>query len=129
MPAFETRDLYQKAVLWQASGSRDRYTRVKVTAPVQIDVRWNDKQSLVMDKDGNTVAVDATAIVYVNVSIDSILWLIPDLDTFELDPTFQPTSGLMQVKVDNSTPDIKNRGRRQDLGMIRYSEVFPEVVS
>lgn len=117
-------DLNDRAVLWAASSVVNQYGQYIVSpTPVELKVRWVAKQSSMLDHQGNTVAVDATAIVDQDVTLGSIMWLggLRDLPT----PTNVPTSGLMVVKMFNKTGDLKNRNFRRKVGLMRSNDVLP----
>lgn len=120
MPGPERRDRLQKAVLWARSGT-DAYGQPKVSAAVEVMVRWNDKQRLVLDAQGNTVAMDATALILQDIDIGSILRLgaLADLPA--------SPDNLMEVKVFNSTPDLKARNYQKEVGLVRWSNTLPVV--
>ena len=122
MPALETRDRKQDAVLWQRSGY-DKHGQATVEQPVALKVRWEDKFVEVLDPKGNTIGVDATAVVDRNVSVGSIMWL-GCLD--KLGPGASP-QGLMEVKAFNSTPDIRNRAQRRTVGLMRFRDKLPTI--
>ncbi len=129
--------LKQHAVLWPFSGY-DRYGQPIVDFPVQICVRWLDKRREVLDPKGNTVALDATAVVDRRIQQGSWLWKgsLEDwyngvitgnryqVGTAPGAPAYQLGSAafdneLMEVKTYDETPDIKARHAFRTVGMIR----------
>ncbi len=123
MPAVESMDRPHDALLFLATG-KDRYGKILVSiTPVELRVRWNDKQRRVLDRQGNTIAVDATAIVDRDIPLGSILWRGGIDDLPGTSPI--PTSGLMEVKLSNSVDDLKGRVTRYDVAMIRATDTLP----
>lgn len=122
MPALESMDLYQTAVVWPAQGF-DPYSEVKVGDPYETQVRWNDAQAEALDPQGNTVALDATVIVDVDIPIESIMFLgeIADYNAV----AGQPGVKLMQVKTFNNVYDLKCRFQRRQAGLMRYRASLP----
>ena len=116
----ESSDLHQKAVLYTLS-DRDNYGRVTLNAGKEISVRWENKQSEVLDSQGVSIATDT--VVYVNQDIDigSILWLGKKID---LPST--PTE-LKQVISSQKIPDVKNRAFRRRLMLMKYSDDLPDL--
>ena len=125
MPAPELSYLLQTAVLWSAAGIGD-YGQPTISNPTEIRVRWNDVQSEALDPQGNTITVDASAIVNRDVSIGSILWL-GTLTNWVGTGSNDQNGKLMQVKTFNSTPDLKNRVARREVGLIRLRDTLPSV--
>lgn len=124
MPALETMDLHDLVVLWSATTAVNQFGQYVVSAtPVELNGRWVGRQSSMLDHQGNTVAVDATVIVAVDIALGSILWLgglrkLPDPDNV-------PKSNLMVVKMFNSTNDLKGRNTRRKVGLMRYNDKLP----
>ncbi len=63
---------FQKAVLWTFAGY-DGHGDVKVSAAVEVDVRWEERRSETLDVNGNSIAVDATAVVGQEISVGSVM--------------------------------------------------------
>lgn len=118
MPNPESTHRKQKAVLRAASGFDD-YGEAKVTAAVEIDVRWENRRDEVLDANGNTIGVDATVVVNQDIAIGSIMWL-GLLKNFSA-----PFTNLMEVVTFNKVPDIKGRKFRRVVNLIRYSDQIP----
>lgn len=118
MPAQETICRHQKAVLWAANGFDD-YGEPKVDAAAEITVRWEEGLREAVDPNGNTIAVDAVAVVDQDIVVGSIMWLglKDDLAT--------PPVGLKQVVSFSKIPDVKGRVFRRTVGLIRYSNELP----
>lgn len=120
MPNVKTLSRPQKAVLWSANGTDDR-GRVKVDAPVELDVRWTEKQGEALDAQGNTIRTDVTVVVGQDVVVGSIMWL--GLLVTALAAT--PTSGLKQAVANDKIPDLKGRSFYRTVSLIRYGDTLP----
>lgn len=79
-----------------------------------------------MDPAKNTITVDATATVMMPIPMDSLMWLgqLKDLAGTS-GPLDQTPDGLMMVKAQNYTVDIKNRVTFRSVGMLRYHGTLP----
>lgn len=118
MPALEVHDCHQDAVLWVRTG-QNRYGRPITANPVGVKVRWIWTKKEVTDSTGNTVAIDAVAVVKQSIAIGSLMWLgkLADLPT--------PPVDVMQVISAPETSDIKNRFVRRTVNLARYSDSLP----
>ena len=117
MPAPEVSDRYQDAVLWPANGW-DNHGRPTVGTPCGIKVRWLTKRSRVQDAQGNTLMLDATAIVGQRITVGSRMWL-GDLDDWLGVGSGGTDNELMEVKAYNETPDLKGRFTQKTVGLMR----------
>ena len=129
MPALEDHDLREKALLWRAI-SDDPFGQKKVGARVEIDVRWLDKQTEMMDPHNNSVLMDGTIIVDQNhvIPIGSLLWYGTEDEWATGTGSSETTDGhpmIVEVKAVNSTPDFKARNYRRTLGFLRYKGAVP----
>jgi hypothetical protein len=120
MPSLEVKDCKQRAVLWALSGYGDDGQH-RFSAPAEVRVRWTDKQSQVVDKDGNNVALDATVVVLQVIAIGSLMWL-GTLDDWYATGSGGVGTGLMIVKTTDFSTDIKNRATRRTVGLQRYKD-------
>ena len=122
MPAFEVRDLFQRAVLWPFLGQFDEHGQhmVSLEAVDEIPVRWNDVHKEALDRDGNSVAINAEVVVQQPVPIGSNLWLGRLIDLPR--PGLLPPSNVMVVISTTKTPDMKNRNQRQTLSLMRLKD-------
>lgn len=120
MPPQETTSRHQKAVLWAANGF-DNNGEVKIDAAVEVDVRWEEKQTESLDPTGNTIRSDATVVVDQDIVIGSIMWkgILDDVTT--------PPVDLWQVINFSDIPDVKGRVDRRLALLIRYSNELPEL--
>ena len=122
MPAIETADRHQTAMLWPASGQGD-YGKHKVTAPIQIKVRWEDRQSETVDSQGNTIGTNATVVVDRVIAVGSIMWL------GKKDDLADPPVNLKEVVDYSAIPDVKGRKTRRVVKLVRHSNKLPAITS
>lgn len=125
MPALETLDRTQPAVLWPARGVNDQ-GEILVADPVSLMVRWVQKRRETQDSSGNPVALDATAVVDRQIEIGSLMWLghlkdLPPGTSFTGDDAIE----LMQVQSYNFALDLKGRFTRHSVGLMRYRQALP----
>lgn len=120
MPAFERRDRYQTAVLWEATGAFDDYANALVGSPVQIQLKWKDEHTESVGPDGQTVTLDATAIVDRLIPIGSRLWPGTLAEWYGQPGSGGDDSGVRVVKTYKIAVDIKARNRRYSLGLMRW---------
>ena len=129
MPALETYDRWQTAVYWAWAGTSAVDGDPQVSAPVDLQVRWGERQGVMKNAQGVDVATDAQIVVGQDVVENSIMWLGglamwrgtgSDADT---DDTL-----LMKVVAFNKTPDIKGRMYYRTAGLVWFRDALPEVV-
>jgi len=120
MPSPETVNRHQKAVLWAANGY-DTYGDIKVSANVEIDVRWEEKRREILDPQGNSITIEAEIVVDRDITIGSIMWLGNKVDLAT------PPVDLKQVVAFNKTPDIKGLNYRRTVSVIRFSNELPTI--
>jgi hypothetical protein len=134
MPAFETMDLYGRALLWEFRRWNDAAEPVVAADPEEIAVRWVNKKYEVLNAKTQTQALDAQVVTDRFVPLESIIWHAPDPTVSALEQWNGTGSGsanarddeLMQVKVFNSSDDVKGRFLRTTLGCMRYGSNLPE---
>ncbi len=118
MPAPETFERRQAAVLWAATGV-DAYGVPSVTPynPIEIRVRWVGSSSEMLDPNGNVISVDSTAKVDRDIAIGSLMWLggLEDLSG----TSGAPPEDCMYVKAQNFTKDMKIRWTHRTVGLMR----------
>ena len=135
MPPIEVRDCPQDAVLWPILGYNDEGQAVVSDEPIALNavegrgVRWLQKRREALDAQGNTVLLDATAIVERRIDPGSNMWLgsigdLPPGTSFqgELDE-------LHYVATYKETPDIKGREVRRTVGLVRFRDALPTQAS
>jgi hypothetical protein len=114
---------HQKAVLWAYhSNGNQGETRVVSTA-VELDVRWEEKQTERLDPQNKPIATDYDVVVDRDVAIGSILWF-GELD----DWTLASATDYRQVVTSEKVTDLRGRNPRRVLGLIRYTDELPERV-
>jgi hypothetical protein len=122
MPFQEVAFLEQTALLWAASGV-DRYGQVTVLPPVEIPVRWLTKRREVLDAKGNTIALDAQAVVRQRIAVGSHLWLGNLVQWYGTGTgSSLADEELMEVKTYDETPDLKDRGVFRIVGLMRLHQ-------
>ena len=142
MPPLERTDLLDSAVVWpmlSRGGYRgiplqqpyDPYGEpIVVAVPRQIDVRWVGKQTRMLDKDGNAIALDATMVLdeeSAEVPVGSIVYHGALEDIAGTGSFTSPENELYQIKMFSTTPDIKNRNNRRTAGLMRFRDAMPAV--
>lgn len=122
MPRLQARRRHQKALLWAASATdvSDAGAR-KVSAAIEIDVRWEDVQTEITDSQGNVISVVAKVIVDQDVTIGSIMWL----GTHET--VADPPVDLKKVVAFSNIPDVKGRSFRKKVMLARFSNTLPTI--
>lgn len=116
----------QDAVLWSRAGIDDA-GEATVSAPVEIRVRWVDRQMEALDVRGETIALDALVVTDQAIIIGSILRQGTIEDYEDLADDAEGTE-LYQVVTERTTPDVKGRISRRTYGLIRWRDSLPEVV-
>lgn len=121
MPGPEFRDRFQPAVLWPAQFPAvvDDYGVIQVGAPVQIQVRWEDKRKEQQLPDGSTVTLDAQVKVWQDVNIGSHLWLGTLSQWYGIGSAGDDGEVRVVMSV-NQVPDPKNRWQGFMLGVMRW---------
>src|SRR5665213_596757 len=122
MPSTTIRWLYQRAVLFPFVGVYDAFGQPTLGVPVEIPVRWITKRREILDKHGNTIALDASADVAQTIKVDSVIWL-GTLANWNGTGSGLPDTELMMVKSYDETPDGKGRSLKRNIGMMRYRNV------
>lgn len=123
MPRLQARRRHQKALLWAASATdvTDAGAR-KVSAAIEINVRWEDVQTEITDSQGNVISVVAKVVMDRDVTLGSIMWL----GTFET--VASPPVNLKKVVAFSDIPDIKGRSFRKTIMLSRFSNTLPTIV-
>ncbi len=122
MPALETFDCVDDAVVWFLSGT-DVNGNPVVEYPRRAKVRWVDRKTSAGDPQSNRISIDATIAcdACLNIPVDSIAWhgrldQIPGTS----DPP-EPTSDLYQVKTYTAARDVNGRVCRREYGLQRFN--------
>lgn len=123
MPNLESDFLEQKALLWAASATEvnDKGQR-KISAAVEMDVRWENMQIEGPDGQGNIVSITAKVVVDRDIAIGSIMWL------GTLETVASPPVDLKKVVNFSSIPDIKGQNYRRTVSLTRFSNTLPTLV-
>ena len=128
MPAPERILRYQTALLWEFSGY-DKYGQPTVSAPVEIQVRWNTKRREVVDAKGFIIAYDASAVVDQVIAVGSLMWLGTLEDWNDAGTGSGSTSisadDVFECKNFTLTPDLKNRFSQKTVDLMRYRKLPP----
>lgn len=125
MPPLESMDRKEKGVLWVRTGTSPTGGAIVSATPEEIDVRWVNAQTEVLDPHGNRVALDGTAVTDRMIPIGSILWQGSLDDITGTGSAAYPTSGLLEVKMSSSIKDIKGRNTKYSAGFLKYNDVIP----
>lgn len=123
MPAPETSHRFQPAVLWPVIGF-DSYGQFTVGPPEEIRVRWTNSRQETLDPKGNVIALDATAVVDMEIGVGSKMWL-GELSAWYGTGSGVQQDGLMEVKTISIAPDVKNRFVMRTLGLMLYKDDLP----
>lgn len=129
MPAIETLDREQYAILWLYTGV-DQYGEEQFGLPSVARVRWIQKRSKVTDAKGNTTTLDGQVISNVMIPLRSAMWLgangnsNPITQYSALQNSGATDRQVMRVETANYTPDIKNRNTRYEIGLMRYKDAI-----
>lgn len=120
MVRLETASLKQKATLWPAGTESTSAGQKKVTAAVEIDVRWEDKEDDALDPKGEVIRIDATAIVKQDIEVGSLMWLGRKRD-------WSAGVTLSEVVSFSKIPTIKGGRFRRVAGLRRFSDTLPPI--
>lgn len=126
MPALETMDRNQKAVLWRAKDETfDVHGQPKVEAPVEIEVRWVWHSKLMAGPEGKPITVDATVVVgEIDVPLGSAMWEGELADWYGTGSQFGDDA-VMEVVASNYTEAILGRHVRRTLGVAYSKDGLP----
>lgn len=121
MPAPETNDLLDSAILWRKSDTKDDYNRPVLRPYEEVMVNFSLKRRQSTDAKGTVISYDATAITEETYPIDSILW-VGELKNMPASPT-----PLYVIKGWDETNDVKNRETKHRAVLMRYTDTLPTV--
>jgi len=119
MVYIETMGRKQKATYWAAGTTYTDTGQLKITASIEISVRWEDKEQEALDGQGNTIRMDAVVVVDRDIGVGSLMWLGEKADWIAA------TGGLYEVVSFSKVPNLKGTRFRRVVGLIRYSESLP----
>lgn len=124
MPAPWLRWNRQTALLWTRTGTDSYGQPTTVTDPVELSprtrtgVRWNVKRSEILDAQGNSVSLDAQAMVDREIEIGSYMWL-GTLNDWIDSGSDSSDQEIHEVKVCDVMRDIKGRAIAHTVGLMR----------
>lgn len=95
--------LNQTATYWAPSSAKDRYGRLTYSSPVTLKVRWEDRNELFLDTDGNERR--SVSRVYTRYGVEEGGYLYLGTST-QSDPTNQ--SGALQIRAIRYSPSLAN---------------------
>lgn len=131
MPGIEQPYPSRKALLWTAQGV-DNYGQYKRSIEaIELDVEWLDRKSESLDAQGNSISLDATVGVGIEIAVGSTMWkgsirdLVDSLLGTGTDETLQPASNLMFVATYEENHDIKGRNVARSVGLKKLSSLMP----
>jgi hypothetical protein len=122
MVYIETMRRKEKVTLWVVGTETTSTARKKVVTPVQIKVRWTEKESEALSPDGEKIRLDVTAVVAQAVPVGSIMARCEKAD-------YDGTQDLYEVVVNPQTHNLKQTRKRRVAGLIRYSGSLPPIES
>lgn len=121
MVKIETTRRRQYAVLWAAGTTYTEIGRKKVQRAVQVEVRWEEKQTDAMNAHGESIRIDATVVVDQDVEIGSLMWL------GELADWTSSSGDIYEVVSFSKVPNLKQTRLRRVVGLVRYSDSLPSI--
>ena len=121
MVYIESASRRQKATYWAAGTTSTSAGQKKVQASIEIKVRWEDKEQDALNAQGETIRVDAVAVVNRDIEVGSIMWLGAKRDWTTA------TGNLKKVISFSKIPNIKGTRFRRVVGLERFSESLPTI--
>lgn len=121
MVYIESMSLRQDATLWAAGTESTSIGRKKVLANTAIKVRWEESEQDALDAEGETIRVDALAVVDQDIAIGSLMWLGKRANWTVA------TGELKEVVTFSKIPNLKGTRFRRTVGLIRYSNDLPPI--
>lgn len=125
MPPLVTRHRHEAAVLWPAGIYPDESGSPTVGNPIEIRVRWEERQQDVDDPLRGTIRLDAVVVVDREIAEGSRMWR-GCLSAWPATNATVRDSELMEVVRYSETPDLKGRNRRRVVGLRRSRRNLPE---
>jgi hypothetical protein len=124
MPPIESGSRYQKAVYWPP-GRVNAYGKATLQAPVELDVRWEHGSRQGVDLQGNTVSLEAQAVVGEPVAIDGLMWLgtLAEWNSTGSTGTNMP----LRIITYGEVPDIKGLLIHRVAGLGRAKDTAPQL--
>ena len=119
MPDQEIAFLNQKVRLWAMTGY-DPYGQPTVSqSSVDIICAWGEDESQQLDPHGNTIRIDATAIVAQHIEVGSRMQLLEPPPS--IGGVWNPTGAMHEVKSYKAVWDIKGRAVFREVSLIRLA--------
>ena len=130
MPPLESMGRHQKAVLWEKTGT-DSYAEVTRGEPIELDVRWEEGSTDLLNPDGTKVKLAGVVTTNRDVPEGSLMWLAPSAASSPLTQWYGTGSAgdvaeLMMVHSKEIATDLKGRNIRYELNMTKYRATLPE---
>lgn len=123
MPAPETSDRWQKALLWAKLRNDGHGDPVRDEA-IELSVRWVNSRRDVNDGTGNRISLEAEALVDRKVRIGSLMWL-GTLDEWPGTGIGINDEELMVVVSYEEATDVKGRIACRIVGLAKYRDALP----
>lgn len=113
----ETDGLFQKAVIWVKLGS-DRFNIDSYDTPIEIDCRWEDKNTQVKLPSGEIVNSTAKIMVDTDISLETVIRLgaLADLP--------ETPDNLHEVVISNSIPDLDGTEFQRTIITQRFTQTL-----
>lgn len=126
MPHQEVSHRPHKACLWATDGTADDYGQTRISDDAEeIRVCWNSKRTEMLDPQGNTIMVDATAEVAQKIPVGSVMWRGNKADLPAGSSFHEEDYHLMEVKAEQEVFDIKGRACSRTVGLMRFRDKLP----
>ena len=122
MPAPETADLHQTAVLWAYTGVTDAYGQPRVAAPVEIPARWLTARLERADARTEELTFDAVAVLDRAVPVHSRMWLGTLAEWYATGSSGPAGAELMEVVRFEETPSLRNVDFYREVGLKRWRQ-------
>lgn len=118
MPPVEEIGIHGTAVYWEKLRV-DRYGEDILAAPREVECRWIDGQTDLLDAQGNVVTVEAVAVVKEDLVIGSIL-REGTLSDYPGSANTADDDTVCYVRLTNKVPDLDNRFFYRSVGLSKY---------
>lgn len=112
---------FQKAVCW-AKSSVDQFGNPTVTAPVELDVRWEKGLSREITPNINPIAVADTVWVDQEIALGSMMRYGELIDLPAVPDEIREVVDYVEI------PDVKGRVRERVVLLAKYADRLPTVV-
>lgn len=125
MPPLEHMGMVNRAVVWTIA-RHDGDGFPLVLAPVDLRVRWEEKNTQMVDPDGERIQVDVIVTSPQQILVGSIMW---EGTIATLPDSGAPTSDIYEVVARDRGDELKGRVTRYEFGLKRYKDKLPRVVA